>query len=194
MRYISNILKKTGVALVITGLSLCASLNCFANELDNNYYDEVCSDRLINALRYESDLEDVNEYWYSPLAAHYDGMPVRVHTMITDKYIDSEGKYCLVLDRYTSKHRAGNWYREEAFSIKVILSKDEQHMYSKVKKGDFIRAYGIAEVDYRWDNIHINKRDQASLRGLANFQCNGRGRHEYAFEIRNAKIRKIIDD
>lgn len=181
-----DIMKKLFVtmaaALLLNGLALPAMAWEAAD------YQEVYNTKVIDMLKSESNLEEIGGQWYSPLAKKYDNKPVQLQSLVTDKLITEKGERCLILDSYTSEQRIANWYRAEDFKVKVFLAKDQEFLYDKITPGTWLRAFGYANIDYHWGGMAIDKKDQEALRGLANFQGNGRGSHIYSFEIRNAKV------
>lgn len=142
----------------------------------------------LELLRNHSELKGDNEFWYSPLAYKYDHQPIIMEGQVSSKTILEDGTRCLVLDFYKSEHVSGNWRRGELFQVKLLLAKENAAAYDAVNPGEYIKASGEGNIDYHWGGIQIDKRDQASMRGLANFQGNGRGTHEYSFEVREAKV------
>lgn len=172
-------------ALLLTCL-LGANL-ASANESQTDYV-EVTACELINELRFNSDLEIRNEAYFSPLAEKFDGVKISTRSTITGKKELPDGRLCLTLDYYQSESRSGNWYRKEDFSVDVILDDSNRHIYNTVSKGTWLNVYGTANINYNWEDIHIDKSSQDSLRGLSNYQGNGRGHHIYSFEITDAKV------
>lgn len=170
------------MAMLLNGLALPA----MAWEAGD--YQEVYNTKAIDMLKSESNLQEIDGQWRSPLAEKYDNKPVQLQSLVTDKLITEKGERCLILDSFTSEHHSGNWHRVEDFKVKVYLAKDQEFLYDKITPGAWLRAFGYANIDYQWGGMPIDKNNQESLRGLANFQGNGRGNHVYSFEIRNAKI------
>lgn len=163
------------------------AVGMFANAGAQTEYTNMLSGEALELVRHNSALIGNENSWRSPLAAKYDGKKVQVSGCVTGKSVLPYGDLCLVMDYYKSEHIETNWYRREYFTVKIILDKNSMP-YSDVKVGEYITAQGIINIDYIWNDNHIDKNDQKSMGILANFQGNGRGNHIYSFEVRNAKI------